>query len=86
MHTDEAKINYDRGNKYPYDQPDDDDGNESLHPIDDGDWATRAARGVVCDLKDRRDIKHGFQNVDEETRAEIIESLAGIIRYAHEVG
>lgn len=71
------------GDKYPYDAPDDwwRDG-DSLPPPP-TDWAHRSARGVISDLTDRRDIKRGFENVDEDIRVEIIETIASIIRQAH---
>lgn len=48
------------------------------------DWAHAAARGVVADLQGRRAIKWGFDDIDEEIRAEIVASLAAIIRLAHQ--
>ncbi|MEZ0212500.1 MAG: hypothetical protein ACAH27_06050 [Xanthobacteraceae bacterium] len=71
-----------KGENYPYDNPDERDVDESTPPLPPVDWAHAAARGVVANLKDRRAIKWGFENVDEETRAEIITSLAAIIRLA----
>lgn len=47
-----------------------------------GDWAVRAARGVLADLSDRRGIKHELHEVDADVRAEIVQSLADIIRLA----
>lgn len=44
------------------------------------DWAHAAARGVLADLLDRKGIKHGFTDVEEDTRVEIVQSLAEIIR------
>jgi hypothetical protein len=61
---------------YPYDADD----NDIFLPSHD--WAEMAARGVVYDLLDRRNIKHGFNNVDEDVRREIIVTLADIIRTA----
>lgn len=40
-----------------------------------------AAEGPI--VIDRRTIKWGFEEVDEETRAEMVESLAAIILAAH---
>jgi len=68
------------GQEFPYDATD-----EWLESTDDepfganAPWNVRAARGVIADLQDRRTIKWGFDEVDEETRAEIVESLAAII-------
>lgn len=75
--------------KYPYDALDAWWKNEVPHksiPLSDdrkGDWAMRAARGIISDLQDRRDIKRGFENVDEDVRVEIVNSLAEIIRTAY---
>lgn len=46
--------------------------------------STHHARGVVADLQDRRAIKWGFGDIDEEIRVEIISSLADIIRAARD--
>lgn len=43
----------------------------------------RAARGILADLKDRRDIKRGFENIDHDVRCEIVDSLAAIIEFAY---
>ena len=72
------------GQAFPYDATD-----KWLESIDDepfgvnAPWNVRAARGVIADLQDRRTIKWGFEEVDEETRAEMVESLAAIILAAH---
>lgn len=63
-------IYYELGQRYPYD-----DSNE-------GDWAAKAARGVIADLTDRRNIKHGFDDVDPDVRVEIVQQMAEIIRLA----
>lgn len=79
----EPSRNVERGNKYPYDAPDswwESDGTDPPPPTD---WAHSAARGVLYNLKDRGGIKHGFANIDEDIRAEIVASLAAIIRAAH---
>ncbi len=76
-----AKISLEHGAKYPYDATDKWWESEGvLLPPDD--WAHNAARGVLTDLQDRRNIKQGFENVDEDMRKEIVLSLAGIIRDA----
>lgn len=46
------------------------------------DWAHAAALGVIADLSDRHTIKRGFEGLDAEVRAEIVGSLATIIRDA----
>ncbi|CUS06403.1 conserved protein of unknown function (plasmid) [Candidatus Promineifilum breve] len=47
-----------------------------------GDWAVAAARGIIHNLLDRRAIKRGFEDVDEDVRLEIVETIAMIIRTA----
>jgi hypothetical protein len=74
-----------RGANYPYDAPDSwRAANVEEPPPPALDWAHAAARGVVADLTDRRGIKWGFDNIDPDIRAEIVASLAAIIRLAHE--
>lgn len=70
------------GNKYPYDADEDDDG-EYCPVQNEDDWSFRAARGVLSDLNDRRNIKHGFDDIDHSIRVEIVAALAGIIRLAN---
>lgn len=69
--SDQIEFIYKLGNEYPYDDS------------NDGDWAVRAARGVVADLTDRRGIKQGFNDIDPVVRAEIIQTMADIIRFAY---
>lgn len=61
------------GEEFPY------DGDEAGPSKD---WAQYAARGVLADLTDRRGIRHAFDEIDEDIRVEIVESLADIIRTA----
>lgn len=68
------------GNEFPYDRPDRED--EPVRPLTD--WAHAAARGVLSNLTDRRGIKWSLQEIDEEVRIEIVDSLADIIRLAKE--
>jgi hypothetical protein len=78
-----AQRRLELGTEWPYDAPDEwraQDGDEAPPPP--LDWAHAAARGVIADLTDRRDIKRGFENVDEEVRFEIVASLAEIMREA----
>lgn len=70
------------GNKFPYDAPDKWWDGDASNPPKADDWAHSAARGVLADLQDRRGIKYGFDNIDEGVRAEIVASLAAIIRFA----
>lgn len=47
------------------------------------DWALRAARGIMGNFMDRRVIGETVRNgIDEEVRAEVVETMAGIIRAA----
>lgn len=70
------------GDKFPYDAPDIWREQSKPEPIPAEDWAHRAARGVLADLTDRRGIKNGFDDVDEDVRKEIVNSLSSIIREA----
>jgi hypothetical protein len=67
-----AKRTLNRSAQYPY------DGQQT--PVKD--WAHAAARGVLADLSDRRGIKWELDKVDQDVRAELTESLSGIIRVA----
>lgn len=72
-----------RGFEYPYDAPDgwwQDSDHES--PPAPEDWAHIAARGILYDLTDRRGIKQELQQVDEDVRKEITETMAMLIRHA----
>jgi hypothetical protein len=70
--------------RYPYDATDEWRANTNYE--DDAppaeDWAHAAARGVVADLTDRRDVKNGFANVDEDVRRDIVDSIRRIILLA----
>jgi hypothetical protein len=74
-----------QGERYPYDATD--EWKATTNYEDDAppaeDWAHGAARGVVVDLKDRRGIKHGFDNVGEEVRQDIVAAIRRIILLAH---
>ncbi len=75
-----AELHLAFGDQYPYDQLDGTPGVTTL-PAN-RDRAHRAARGVISDLRGRRDIKRGFENVDEAIRVEIVNTLAEIIELA----
>lgn len=80
----DAERCLDMGDKFPYDAPDsfwEYEGETNIPPAPKH-WAHRAARGVIADLQDRRSIKNGFDDIDELTRAEIVESLTEIIKQA----
>jgi len=70
------------GDEFPYDAPDEWWRATGGDPPAPRSWAHRAARGVIADLQDRRGIKWSFDDIDEDTRAEVVESLAEIIRLA----
>jgi hypothetical protein len=78
-----ANIRLEHGNAYPYDAPDAWWNADTMTtPPAAVDWAHAAARGILADLKDRRTIKWGFDDTDEDVRAEIVSSIAEIIRTA----
>jgi len=69
----------------PYDASDewwesDDDAKGFPEPKD---WAVVAARVVISNLRDRCGIKNGFMRVDEQTRVEIVNTMADLIREVH---
>lgn len=79
-----ARIALDGGKGTPYDAPDAwDDDNDRPPPPPAKDWAHAAARGIISDLLDRRDIKFAFHGIDEDIRIEIVEAMAAIIRLAY---
>jgi hypothetical protein len=80
--VDIAQHTLTRGEKFPYDANDAWWAGRGDSPPPSTDWAHAAARGVIADLKDRRGIKHGFNDIDEGVRAEIVDALANIIRAA----
>lgn len=71
-----------RGDRFPYDASDRWRNGDTENPPPPTDWAHRAARGVIADLTDRGGIKWGFEDIDEDVRAEIVATLATIIRAA----
>lgn len=70
------------GAELPYDASDKWWASDGMPAPKADDWAHAAARGVLADLEDRRGIKWELEKVDEETRVEIIQSIAAIIRLA----
>ena len=86
-HDDEAARLLAFGAEWPYDAPDawrDADAPGSPPPA--RDWAHAAARGILASLEDRRGIKHELDDVDEDVRAEMVETFAGVIRAAARAG
>jgi len=77
-----AKHRLAHGAEFPYDAPDEWWGGNAESPPASVDKAHAAARGIIADLQDRRGIKRGFDDIDESTRVEIVESIAAIIREA----
>lgn len=80
-----SKHRLEHGAKYPYDGGADFWEDRTPTPPPATDWAHAAARGVLADLLDRRGIKWALddEQIDFETRAEIVQSLAAIIRLAN---
>lgn len=75
-----AKQRIKHGNKFPLDAPDEwwnSDGNNAPLATD---KAHATARGIIAELQDRRGIKQGFLDLDEEVRRELVDKLAEIIR------
>ena len=75
-----AKQCLNHGGEFPYDAPDSFWENSNNTPPKATDKAHATARGIIADLEDRHTIKHGFADVDEATRVEIVNDLAEIIR------
>ncbi|MCQ2992377.1 hypothetical protein NLO72_24570 [Pseudomonas tremae] len=71
-----AKSSLEMGAEFPYDDSD------TQSPA--VDWAHAAARGVLADLGDRRGVGQELEQVDDETRVELVQAVAEIIRLAHQ--
>lgn len=71
-----AKHSYEHGQEFPYDHYD----NGRRRKVKT--WAHKTARAILADLLDRRSIKWGFNDIDQETRFEIVDSMAEIIEYS----
>ncbi|RMT37171.1 hypothetical protein ALP50_200248 [Pseudomonas syringae pv. spinaceae] len=71
-----AKSSLEMGAEFPYDDSD--------TPSPAVDWAHAAARGVLADLGDRRGVGQELEQVDDETRVELVQAVAEIIRLAHQ--
>ena len=79
----EAAQSLENGGEFPYDAPDAWwDATDNSEPPVPQDMAHAAARGIIADLTDRRGIINGFKMVDEETRKQIVDRAAEIIRQA----
>lgn len=79
-----AKSDISHGNRFPFDASNDWWHSSGGKPPKPADWAHAAARGIIKNLQGRQGIKHELQEqkIDEETRKEIVETLAEIIRTA----
>lgn len=73
-----ADVSYELGQDHPYDAYD----NGRKRKVKT--WAHKTARAILADLLDRRSIKWGFNDIDQETRFEIVDSMAAIIEYSKE--
>ncbi|WP_122423085.1 hypothetical protein [Pseudomonas viridiflava] len=76
-----AKTSLEMGEKFPYDDFTDDNSDTPSPAVD---WAHAAARGVLADLEGRRGVGQELERVDDETRVELVQSVAEIIRVAHQ--
>lgn len=69
------------GNSYPFDASDNwREGSVHAKPPAPASEYHRAARAVIADLQDRSGIKQELDNIDEETRIEIVDNIAAIIK------
>ena len=82
----EPRRDLEAGERHPYDASDEWNHSIDRPPLPAKDWAHAAARGIVVDLCDRGKIKHGFENIDEDVRIDIIEKMTAIILLAHSNG
>jgi hypothetical protein len=72
------------GRNVPFDGHFPGDGEDLVKP-EAGDWALKAARGIIRDFDDRgASFNEAFhpERVDEETRIEIVDVMAAIMREA----
>jgi len=79
-----SKRALEHGARYPYDGGADFWEDRTPTPPPATDWAHAAARGVLADLLDQSGINRALndEQIDRETRAEIVQSMAEIIRLA----
>lgn len=73
------------GDRFPYDAGE--DFWRGFNPADTTpplptDWAHRAARGIIANLDDQKSISLAHRDIDHETRAELVQAVAEIIRTA----
>lgn len=81
---DAAKRDIEHGAQFPFDALDTWWDGDGVTPPPATDWAHAAARGIIANLQGRGGVGNELErgNIDEETRAEIIKSIAAIIRAA----
>ncbi len=81
MIANNVKFALKHGNEYPFDAPDAwwKNTQPHLNPPPPTDWAHTAARAIVGDLLDRRGLRQSLQDIDEEVRKELVESMRLII-------
>lgn len=79
-----AQNSLDHGALFPYDAGADFWEDRTPTPAPTLDWAHAAARGILADLGDRRGVKQELDAVDHDVRAELVQSMAAIIRLANE--
>lgn len=84
--SDIAKNLIEAAAQFPYDAPDAWWQASDLPPPPALDWAHAAARGILGDLKGRSGVGNELAGLDEDVRAELVESVADIIRTAQAAG
>jgi hypothetical protein len=77
-----AMLRLQRGNAFPYDAPDAWFKEERFMPPPPIDAAHCAARGVIAELQTRSKIGRAFEGIAESVRADIVQSVAEVIRQA----
>ena len=75
----DAQTRLEQGARFPYDAPDKWWHSSGSEPPPSANWAHYAARGILADLTDRRGIKQGFDDIDEDVRSEMAMTLTDII-------
>lgn len=77
----DALTSLQAGQAFPFDAPDGYDGTTDS-PLPAIDWAHFAARVILADLSGRRGVGDELEAINEDTRLELVQSLAAIIRLA----
>lgn len=84
--NDSARWALEHGAKFPFDGLDEWRAAIDIDPPPATDWAHAAARGVIANLTDREGLDDALYDFDEDIRAEIVQSIADIIRAAAPTG